>query len=138
LANANSKNKEVTVEMVTLRTQKKRIKARDRNQCQVCGEVPPFPHGRLEVHHIVPSAEGGSDKLENLVTLCDLCHAVLHPHMGPAWVGLSKFPPEEHEEKKLILEWARKEFEDFLTAPIEDRHRIQDDIWSQWGGIRNK
>ena len=123
--------------MVTLKTQKKRAKVRDRDQCQVCGEVPPVPYGRLEVHHIVPRAEGGRDKLENLVTLCDLCHAVLTPHMGPARVGLSKFPPEEYEEKKLILEWTRKEFADFLTAPIEDRRRIQDDIWSQWGVIRN-
>lgn len=83
------------VGMVSLKTQKKRARIRDKEQCQICGEVLPVPYGRLEVHHIVPRSKGGSDELENLVTLCDLCHAVVTPHMGPAWVGLSKFPPEE-------------------------------------------
>jgi 5-methylcytosine-specific restriction endonuclease McrA len=124
--------------MASLKTQKKRARIRDKDQCQICGEVLPVPYGRLEVHHIVPRAKGGCDKLKNLVTLCDLCHAILHPHMVPAWIGLSKFPPEEREHKKLILDWARKEFEDFLTGPIENRYHIQDEVWSQWGVIRNK
>lgn len=32
---------------------------------------------RLEVHHIVPDAEGGSDNLDNAVPLCPNCHSEL-------------------------------------------------------------
>ena len=118
--------------MVSLRTLKKRVKARDGNQCQTCGDIFLL-YGRLEVHHIVPRCQGGPDELENLVTLCDLCHAVLHDHMGPAWVGLSKFPAEEQEQNNLTLEQVREEFDIFLRLPIKERHRTQKEIWPQWG-----
>jgi len=118
--------------MASLKTQKKRVKIRDEQRCQVCGDRLPVPYGRLEVHHIVYRSKGGSDELENLVTLCDLCHAVIHDHMGPAWVGLSKFPIEEQEQVKLILNLAREEFESYLRLTIEERRRIQKDLWLQW------
>ena len=83
--------------MACQRTQKKRARIMDKQQCQICGDILPVAYGRLEVHHIVHRCKRGSDELENLVTLCDLCHAVTHDHMGPAWVGLSKFPTEKRE-----------------------------------------
>ena len=109
------------------------VKKRDKNQCQICGENTPVPYGRLEVHHIVPRYKGGNDESENLITLCDLCHAVLHPHMGPSWVGLSKFLPEEQKIKRYELESAQKEFERFLHYPIKERRCIQSEMWFQWG-----
>ncbi len=114
--------------MVSLRTQKKWARIRDKQQCQICGDVLPVSYGRLEVHHVVYRCKGGSDELENLVTLCDLCHAVSHSHMGPAWVGLSKFPIEKQEEIKLILKQAQEEFESYLRLPIEERCRIQKEL----------
>ena len=36
------------------------------------------PATRLEVHHIVPVAEGGSDEPHNLILLCTECHAEAH------------------------------------------------------------
>ena len=62
------------------------------------------------IHFVQPVQIFNSDKLDNLVTLCDLCHAVIHDHMGPAWVGLSKFPIKEQEQNKLILNHAKEEF----------------------------
>jgi hypothetical protein len=45
---------------------------RDSSKCRVCGrsgvEVP------LEVDHIVPVSEGGTDELSNLATLCRDCN----------------------------------------------------------------
>ena len=41
----------------------------DRNQCQRC-KSPRF----VTVHHIVPRDQGGSDAIENLITLCRECH----------------------------------------------------------------
>ena len=119
--------------MACLKTQKKRVRYRNKHQCQICGEFLPVHYGRLEVHHIDYRCKGGSDELENLVTLCDLCHAVIHDHMGPAWVGLDKFPIEKRDQNKLILDQAREEFECYLRLPIEQRHNIQKELWAQWG-----
>lgn len=123
--------------MASQKTQKKWARIRDKQQCQICGDILSVPYGRLEVHHIVHRCKGGSDKLDNLVTLCDLCHAVVHVHMGPAWVGLSKFQIENRKQIKLILKKARKEFENFLHLPIKNKCRIQKDLWQQWGIMRN-
>lgn len=119
--------------MASLRTQKKWARIRDKQQCQICGDVLPVPYGRLEVHHIVYRCKGGPDEFENLVTLCDLCHAVVHDHMGPAWVGLSKLPIEKQGQIKLTLKQAQREFESYLHLPVEERRRIQEDLWTQWG-----
>lgn len=122
--------------MTILRTQKKWARLRDNNQCQLCGEVLPVPFGRLEVHHIIYRCNDSPDELENLVTLCDLCHAVVHDHMGPAWVGLSKVPMKKLEQSKQVLKQAQEEFESYLRLPIEKRLRIQNELWSQWGITR--
>ena len=47
---------------------------RDKYTCQCCGKK----NCRLEVHHIVFRRNGGSDSLENLITLCEDCHKAVH------------------------------------------------------------
>ena len=42
---------------------------RDGWRCQQCG------HFGKEVDHIVPKVEGGSDRADNLQTLCHECHS---------------------------------------------------------------
>jgi 5-methylcytosine-specific restriction endonuclease McrA len=51
------------------------VLARDRYKCATpgCGATH-----FLEVHHVVPRARGGSNKAENLVTLCGRCHRFAH------------------------------------------------------------
>lgn len=42
--------------------------------CEVCNNDV-----RLELHHVVPVAQGGSARAENLVLLCRICHrSVVH------------------------------------------------------------
>ena len=53
------------------------VKSRDNYTCQICGS-----HGKLEVHHIIPRVEGGSDRPANLITLCEKCHDT-HHHVKP-------------------------------------------------------
>ena len=47
---------------------------RDNYTCQCCGKK----NCRLEVHHIQFRSNGGSDDLENLITLCEDCHKAVH------------------------------------------------------------
>ena len=47
---------------------------RDKYTCQCCGKK----NCRVEVHHIVFRRDGGSDNLENLITLCEDCHKAAH------------------------------------------------------------
>ena len=52
---------------------RREVLLRDNYQCKVCGAVV---HGkRAHVDHIVPKAQGGSDEVSNLRTLCVSCHS---------------------------------------------------------------
>lgn len=49
-----------------------RVLERDRFTCQCCGQSAPSVH--LEVDHIIPVAEGGSDDEGNLRATCYACN----------------------------------------------------------------
>ncbi len=58
---------------------RREVLARDRHQCRRKG----CSHTRyLDLHHLIPRAEGGTNKAENLVTLCPACHALWHDRGG--------------------------------------------------------
>ena len=48
------------------------ILERDGFRCQYCGATPQ--NGALEVDHIIPVADGGSDDPSNLLTACEPCN----------------------------------------------------------------
>ena len=45
---------------------------RDGGRCQRCGAEA------VEVHHVVPMSAGGADTLDNVLSLCEPCHAREH------------------------------------------------------------
>jgi hypothetical protein len=54
-------------------------KYRDGHKCRICGASSrKDPNVRLEVHHIIRRADGGTDVPENVVTLCHDCHEAHH------------------------------------------------------------
>ena len=53
---------------------KKYVYWRDGYKCQHCGKSDT----QLHAHHIVFRSNGGSDRPENLITLCEDCHKKLH------------------------------------------------------------
>lgn len=55
------------------RATRRMVLRRDQYRCTVCGTSHD-----LEVHHIVPRAEGGTNDPANLVTLCMACHSDTH------------------------------------------------------------
>lgn len=53
------------------------------NRCGRCGNEAPFvkrSNGRpyLEVHHVVPLAQGGKDSVDNAIAACPNCHREQH------------------------------------------------------------
>ncbi len=64
------------------------VLSRDHWQCTRCKKF-----GRLEVHHVKPLCENGTNDLENLSTLCYGCHKLHHNDGG--------FNPERHQWRKL-------------------------------------
>jgi len=58
-----------------------------RGRCNLCRKRAPFLRREdgapyLEVHHVVPLAQGGEDTLENAIAVCPNCHR--KAHYGPA------------------------------------------------------
>ena len=58
---------------------RREVLARDQHRCQApgCGRTR-----FLEVHHIVSRQQGGSNRAENLTTLCGSCHRLWHERGG--------------------------------------------------------
>lgn len=48
------------------------VKSRDNYQCSVCGATTG-----LEVHHIIKVKHGGTNEMDNLITLCSSCHRAI-------------------------------------------------------------
>ena len=75
--------------------QRKAIYRRDGFQCAICGT------GRfLQIHHYIPRGQGGTNKPDNLITLCDSCHAMAH---GINLIGHPDLTQEDIEQR--ILEY---------------------------------
>ena len=56
---------------------RRKIVARDEGKCALCdSEID------VQVHHIVPSSEGGRDNFANLICLCDKDHTKVHRNLN--------------------------------------------------------
>jgi 5-methylcytosine-specific restriction endonuclease McrA len=65
------------------------VLARDRHRCTTPGcRSTHF----LEVHHVKPRGQGGSNRAENLITLCSRCHGFVHEG-GGAVAAMGSFAP---------------------------------------------
>lgn len=72
-------------------TLRQQLLARSRRQCCVCHA----PASRdVEVHHIVPQADGGTDDVDNAIVLCLRCHAEAG-HYNPKHSRGTKYSPAE-------------------------------------------
>ena len=101
---------------------KAKVKQRDNFQCQICGDVKGKMYFtgvcvKAEAHHIIPKSKGGPTEPDNFITLCDLCHAVLHREKWKYQFG-AKGTPENMDEIK-------KEFEDYIRYLRSEKERMQ-------------
>lgn len=75
---------------------------RDRRRCRDCGFRPEIgERDKLHVHHITPKSEGGSDEMDNLITLCEDCHNKRHSNPDKTFPE-EKNRPEKIPEKELF------------------------------------
>ncbi|MFH2053720.1 MAG: HNH endonuclease, partial [bacterium] len=64
---------------------RRRVLARDGHRCQGAG----CTNTRfLEVHHVLPRARGGTNRPDNLITLCSACHRHIHDKAQGAQGGM--------------------------------------------------
>lgn len=70
----------------------RRILLEQQKCCQKCGRTIG-----LEVHHIKPHSQGGSDDLDNLEVLCGICHNDIHKYNRSE---LTKIGKEKAKKKK--------------------------------------
>ncbi|MGF1576785.1 MAG: HNH endonuclease [Cyanophyceae cyanobacterium] len=54
---------------------------RDKHQCQGCGKMGS--QSQLQIDHIIPVAQGGSNDINNLQTLCRQCNQQKRDRMDP-------------------------------------------------------
>jgi 5-methylcytosine-specific restriction endonuclease McrA len=77
------------------------VLARDGWRCQVCGRC-----SNLEVHHKQFRSRQGSDSEENLITLCNSCHAAIHCSQSKASAHLISVCSSASDPTS-SLQWAK-------------------------------
>jgi hypothetical protein len=70
--------------------------SRSQNHCYICGEDTP---SRLQEHHLVPKRHGGTDRKQNMVTLCAGCHQAVEQLYDDAFYErlFARADPEEFD-----------------------------------------
>ena len=72
---------------INLSATRRKVILNANGECQLCGTKAPFqdrdgiPY--LEVHHIRPFEDGGSDNMDNLIVLCPNCHRKINLNPSP-------------------------------------------------------
>jgi hypothetical protein len=69
--------------------------ARAEYRCTICGADPRSDGVRLQIHHRLPVHAGGANTDDNLVVLCDGCHAGAHAVDRSIVVDELRFPQTE-------------------------------------------
>lgn len=93
---------------------------RDFFTCQYCGATPPG--AVLEVDHIEPVAEGGSDDEGNLVTACFPCNR------GKAAIPLTVVPEGLTERAARVAE-AEEQLAGYRETMRAQQDRKEADVW---------
>ena len=57
------------------RYNKDRIVSMHGDTCVICGTKN---RSILEIHHVIPKSEGGTNEIGNLIPLCHTCHCAVH------------------------------------------------------------
>ena len=89
-------------------------------RCELCGS-----RRGLEAHHIIPIVCGGDDSYDNLICVCQCCHARLTPRRILTKLGIKNVQENNRriiESKKKIVEdeMLKNSFKTALYEKIEE------------------
>lgn len=94
---------------------------RDEYSCQCCGRGKGYPMkyalSILNSHHIISVANHGKDTAENIITLCQSCHTLVHTlvknycKFGMSKEDFDSLPKDSQEVLSRIMRIARVDFE---------------------------
>jgi HNH endonuclease len=101
---------------------------RDNHACRYCGAAAPDV--KLTVDHVTPTALGGNDKPENLVTACSDCNSGKTSSSPDAPV-VDDVSQDAIRWAKALERAARQAMDKQIDA--ENYHDWFDDTWSKWG-----
>jgi len=95
--------------------------ARDGGCCDNCGRSGSY-RNKLHIHHVKPLSRGGTNRLDNLILLCEQCHKEEH--------GVTRFGGERDNAPPAIRErlirlneaLSRNKEVEFLYKKFEDEH----------------
>ena len=88
---------------------RKAIYRRDGYRCALCDCTQT-----IQIHHVIPRGQGGSNHAHNLITLCAACHA--HIHGNPLYD--TDMTPEE------VAQLAVEYLADYYA----------EEVWNPWSG----
>lgn len=85
--------------------QKAKVRWRDKYECQKC-----FGKDFLQIHHIIERKNGGTNALNNLITLCKECHRDLHSGLWRIEKSTKhfKYPSHLQQGKNYLLNTLNK------------------------------
>ena len=109
---------------------KEMVLNRDNYTCQYC--KGKRKDSRLEVHHIIYRSNCGSDDENNLITLCQTCHKLLHNgeiklNLKGKFKGTLKYATQMNSIRKQLLRIYPKAIETFGFVTKENRANINID-----------
>ncbi|MFZ1395763.1 MAG: HNH endonuclease [Candidatus Promineifilaceae bacterium] len=71
------------------------VRQRAENRCEYCQSHQNYTMGRLQIDHVWPLAEGGSDESDNLCLACELCNQY-------KWAKTTGIDPQSSEAIELF------------------------------------
>jgi hypothetical protein len=87
------------------------VLARDNYRCKMCGCTKD--EVQLEVDHIIPVADGGTDELDNLATLCRDCNRGKAAYCFSDYTSMDVVPEGIEEHFKFIHDSKLGDFEQY-------------------------
>lgn len=105
------------------------VREKYKNRCANC---PADDDAVLDVHHIVPRGQGGSNLMSNQVVLCRKCHDAVHGHrMAPTVQSMSTGDMDAGTFELYRLFWDEilPQIGDLYQVPIEPIYRDEDRCW---------
>lgn len=93
---------------------------RDNYTCQKCGIVgePGNRRGCVQIHHIKPRRDGGTNDIDNLVTLCVDCHKEIGTALGRPALSPDGIRMDYHSIAMHDALWAWAERGDTRSANV--------------------